>query len=52
MALFGDKKQDQDSGTGIEGELERLKALALPELGLGWQEWPVLRRHPPWKNGP
>jgi hypothetical protein len=31
MALFGDKKQDQDSGTGIEGELERLNALALPD---------------------
>jgi len=32
MALFGDKKPDQDSGTGIEAEVERLGALALPEL--------------------
>jgi hypothetical protein len=32
MGLFGDKTQDQDSGTGIEGEVERLSALALPVL--------------------
>jgi hypothetical protein len=32
MALFGEKKQDQDGGTGIEGEVERLSALPLPEL--------------------
>jgi hypothetical protein len=32
MGLFGDKTQDQDSGTGVEGEVERLSALALPAL--------------------
>jgi hypothetical protein len=32
MALFGDKKQDQDSDTGVEGEVQRLNALALPAL--------------------
>jgi hypothetical protein len=32
MALFGDKKPEQDSGTGVEGEVARLGALALPEL--------------------
>jgi hypothetical protein len=32
MALFGDKKQDQDSGTEVEVEVGRLNALALPEL--------------------
>ncbi|MCW2979844.1 MAG: hypothetical protein JWO14_1571 [Solirubrobacterales bacterium] len=32
MGLFGDKTQDQDSGTGVEGEVERLSALPLPEL--------------------
>jgi hypothetical protein len=32
MALFGDQKQDQDSGTEVEVEVGRLNALALPEL--------------------
>jgi hypothetical protein len=32
MGLFGDKTQDQDSGTGIEGEVERLSDLPLSEL--------------------
>jgi len=32
MGLFGDKTQEQDSGTGVEGEVERLSALPLPEL--------------------
>jgi hypothetical protein len=32
MALFGDKKPEQDGDTGIEGEVERLGALPLPEL--------------------
>ena len=32
MALFGDKKEPQDSGAGIEGEVERLGALPLQEL--------------------
>lgn len=32
MALFGDKKPEQDSGTGIEDEVARLGALPLPEL--------------------
>jgi hypothetical protein len=32
MALFGDKKPEQDGDTGVEGEVERLGALPLPEL--------------------
>jgi hypothetical protein len=32
MALFGDKKESQDSGAGIEGEVERLGALPLQQL--------------------
>ena len=32
MGLFGDKTQEQDSETGVDGEVQRLGALALPEL--------------------
>jgi hypothetical protein len=31
MGLFSDKKAEQDGDTGVEGEVERLGALPLPE---------------------